>query len=227
MVAKKTKGKGRMSNALEVEQVDIADLLVDEKNVRKHSERNIEAIESSLRRFGQRRPLVVWKQQIIAGNGTVEAARRLGWTSISVTRVPDEWTREEATAYAIADNRTAELASWDDEALLANLNELRGFDLLEVTGFGSVDLDDLAVDIEELAETPSGIKQTLNLKEYVSRYADATVRILMAEYPNDVYVWVIDKLTAARETLKLDSNAETIAAVLGAFVGEKPPEFKE
>ena len=109
---------------MKVETVPITSIQPDPENARKHSTRNLEAIAGSLNTFGQRRPLVVWDGYVIAGNGTLEAAKSLGWTQIDITRVPPDWTHEQARAYALADNRTAELAEWDSEILAAQLIEL-------------------------------------------------------------------------------------------------------
>jgi hypothetical protein len=109
---------------MKVEEVWIDSITMDPQNARKHSKRNIEAIAGSLATFGQRRPLVVWDGIVIAGNGTLEAAKSIGWTQIEVTRVPADWTHEQARAYALADNRTSELADWDHEILADQLIEL-------------------------------------------------------------------------------------------------------
>jgi hypothetical protein len=127
---------------LTVERVRISSLEPDPENARKHSQRNLDAIAKSLDRFGQRRPLVVWGDRIIAGNGTAEAARFLGWDEIDITRVPQDWTQEQARAYALADNRTAEMAEWDGQELLSALESLDG-ELLAASGFSQEDLDDL------------------------------------------------------------------------------------
>jgi site-specific DNA-methyltransferase (adenine-specific) len=109
---------------MKIETVAISVLQKDPENARKHSKKNIDAIAGSLKKFGQRRPLVVWQQFVIAGNGTLDAAQQIGWTEIEITRVPEDWTHEEARAYAIADNRTSELAEWDDYLLSNQLVEL-------------------------------------------------------------------------------------------------------
>ncbi len=54
-----------------------------------------------------------------AGNGTLIAAKALGWKTISIVR--SDLAKTELTAYAIADNRTAELAEWDTDILSATL----------------------------------------------------------------------------------------------------------
>jgi hypothetical protein len=65
--------------------------------VRKHGRRNLDAIGASLAQFGQRRPLVVMGDMtVIAGNGTLEAARSPGWSEIVVTVVPGDWTPDDA-----------------------------------------------------------------------------------------------------------------------------------
>lgn len=110
---------------LQVRVLEIEDLTPDPANARRHSERNLQTIASSLREFGQRRPVVVTAGNVVlAGNGTVEAAKRLGWTRIAVVTVPMSWSHDDARAYALADNRTAELATWDAPVLAAQLESL-------------------------------------------------------------------------------------------------------
>jgi hypothetical protein len=118
--------------------VPIDSLTPDPANARRHPERNIAAIVASLKRFGQRTPIVVQEEGLIvrAGNGRLAAAEQLGWTEIAAVIVPEGDV--EATAFAIADNRTAELAIWDSPALEALLGALA--DDLEGTGFTDDDL---------------------------------------------------------------------------------------
>jgi ParB-like chromosome segregation protein Spo0J len=112
-------------NDLRVVKVDIDSLRLDPDNARKHSDKNLDAIAGSLKRFGQRKPIVVTGANIvIAGNGTLEAARKLGWSQIVVAYVPADWSFEQARAYALADNRTAELGEWDNDKLAMQLIEL-------------------------------------------------------------------------------------------------------
>jgi site-specific DNA-methyltransferase (adenine-specific) len=67
----------------------------------------------------------------------------LGWLKIDAVRVPGDWTPEQTKAFALADNRTAELAAWNTETLTAQLQELEekgweiadfGFEALEFPG---------------------------------------------------------------------------------------------
>lgn len=142
---------------MKARSVLIADLSVDPANARKHSQRNLDAIAASLKRFGQQKPIVVDKANIVrAGNGTLQAAIHLGWDSIDV--VTTDLTGAEASAYAIADNRTAELAEWDDPILKATLEALADEDraLLDACGYTEEELDAL-VEVESEAEITEDI----------------------------------------------------------------------
>jgi hypothetical protein len=140
-----------------VETVPIDSIHVDPANVRVHPERNLSAIKASLARFGQQKPIVIDESGIVrAGNGTLEAARALGWETVNVVRTP--LTGSEATAYAIADNRTAELAEWDDTALATTLRALQSEDFnLSSVGYSDEELQGLIDRIGgELVDDPQG-----------------------------------------------------------------------
>lgn len=99
-------------------------LTLDPRNTRKHGSRNLAAVRASLKEFGQQQPLLVDKRGVvICGNGRLEAMRQLGWEEawVEVTNL----TGAEALAYAVADNRTAELAEWDYEELAQQLAALK------------------------------------------------------------------------------------------------------
>ena len=123
--------------------VNIDSIHIDPANLRMHPARNLDTIKASLARFGQQKPIVVDGNGICrAGNGTLEAARALGWEKIEVVKTP--LAGSEAIAYAIADNRTAELALWDDDRLGETLKALQLEDFnLDDIGFSQDELDEL------------------------------------------------------------------------------------
>lgn len=124
--------------------VPVADLTPDPANARLHPDRNLDAIEASLRVYGQRKPIVVRREGMVveAGNGTLEAAKRMGWTHVAAVLVDDDSVT--ATGYAIADNRTAELAVWDEEALARLLSELQTEEVdLDAMGWSDAELNQL------------------------------------------------------------------------------------
>lgn len=140
------------------EAVAIDSLSLDPANARKHPEKNLSVIAASLRRFGQQKPIVVDADGIVrAGNGTLATAKSLGWTHIAVYRT--HLRGSEATAFALADNRAAELADWDPDILGATIEglELEGFEGLGDLGLG--DLGELGLEEpsqdEAAAESPA------------------------------------------------------------------------
>mgnify|MGYP006319258651 FL=1 len=141
------------------ERVPVDQLKFDPKNSRKHDTKNIKAIKESLLKFGQQKPIVVMTDgTVIAGNGTLQAFKELlketgqqeMWSTIDV-----HWSilkKSEAKAYALADNRSAELAMWDDSQLKESLEELsaEGWDLGDL-GWDDADLKDV-IDSEQGTE---------------------------------------------------------------------------
>lgn len=103
----------------------IKDLNVDPRNARSHSETNVAAIAASLKRFGQLKPAVGNRAtgRLEAGHGMMAAARKLGWTHLAVIWV--EHSERDARDFGLSDNRTAELAEWNDAVLAELLDELR------------------------------------------------------------------------------------------------------
>ena len=121
-------GIGKIAEALLGLAVPIDQVEPDPRNARTHSEQNVAAIAASLKRFGQRRPLVANRRngQIEAGHGLLEAAKTLGWTELAVVWVDDDPRAQ--SGFSIADNRTAELAEWDNDRLAILLADLRNDD---------------------------------------------------------------------------------------------------
>jgi hypothetical protein len=126
---------------MKLEMVEIDELVFDPNNARLHNEKNLRAIKGSLAKFGQQKPIVInHNNVVIAGNGTLQAAKELGWSKLSVVRT--DLSGFEAAAFALADNRTAELATWDEEILGKTLQALReeSFEIEEI-GFEPIDME--------------------------------------------------------------------------------------
>ena len=123
---------------MKIETLQIKDLTPDPNYARQHDDKNLKAFHGSLKEFGQLKPIGITQDGVIvSGNGTVEAAKRLGWLEIQTVRVPGDWTPEQTKAFALADNRTAELAAWTPEVLAAQLVELEAFGF-QIEDFGFV-----------------------------------------------------------------------------------------
>lgn len=149
-----------------VETVPIDSIQIDPANLRRHPERNLAAIKGSLARFGQQRPLIVdHRGVIIAGNGTYVAARDLGWTEIRIVRT--ELRGSEATAFAIADNRTSETSEWDQQGLADVLSALRAedADLAAAAGYTAAELAELLGEQQSAgAEAPADFQDVTEVE---------------------------------------------------------------
>ena len=149
---------------MEITKVKIEDLHLDPSNARKHDSKNLDAIKSSLAKFGQQKAIVIDKNNVvIAGNGTLEAAKALGWTDIAV--VVSDLKGAEAMAFAIADNRTTDLSSFDEDILGMHLQALReddwdlgdlGFDINDLVDFGVTDAEKEAIE-DDVPEPPKDV----------------------------------------------------------------------
>lgn len=140
---------------LRVERVPLSSIHPDPANVRLHDERGLEAIKGSLARFSQQKPIVVDRGGVIrAGNGTYAAAKALGWETILV--VVTDLEGLEATAYAIADNRTSDLSAFDMPSLGALLEELQAEDAFEGIGYDSAEIDEI---LDSLAGDTTELEQ--------------------------------------------------------------------
>lgn len=206
---------------MKTESVPIDSIHLDPANVRKHPDRNLATIKASLARFGQQKPIVVDADGIVrAGNGTLEAARALGWKTISVVRTPLKGS--EATAYAIADNRTAELAEWDGTALAEQLRSLQSEDFdLDAVGYTDDEIgaliDGLAKELidnaglaDAMAELPSGDKEPFQQMTFTVSDAQAEA--------------VKEALSKAKDAGGFDagnenSNGNALARIAEAYLG--------
>lgn len=117
----------------------------DPNNARIHDERNVETIRASLALHGQQTPIVLEAdgKTVKKGSGTLVAARLLGWKWIAAIRYDGK--PENVAAYAVTDNRSAELATWD-EVVLAQI--FRDLDAIEggrdtLPGWTNADVDAL------------------------------------------------------------------------------------
>ena len=134
------------SNAtLSVEWVPLGQLFCSPANPRLN-DAAVPHVAASIRRFGWRQPIVARRSgEVIAGNTRLKAAKDLGAETVPV--VWFDGSDLDATAYAIADNRTAEFAEWDQGALARILEDLRAEDALEGVGYSSQDIDSLLAEI--------------------------------------------------------------------------------
>lgn len=117
-------------------------LIPNANNPRTHSGKQLHQIAASIERFGFLVPLIVDDaNRIIAGHGRWQAAGLINYDPVPAIRARF-LSEADRRAFALTDNRIAELSGWDDELLQAELNDLfqANYDFT-VTGFELSDLD--------------------------------------------------------------------------------------
>lgn len=105
----------------------IKDLKHDHKNARKRTDRSAALIAESLKRYGAARSIVIDEDgRILAGNGTVEGARKAGISKLRIVEAEGDeliavrragLSEDEKVGLALADNRSSDLSDWDHEML--------------------------------------------------------------------------------------------------------------
>jgi hypothetical protein len=205
---------------------------------------DVEAIRDSLRRNGQFRPLLVQESTgyVLTGNHTMDGMLAEGWTEADVTvlDVDDDAARR----IVIADNRTSDLGSYDERALVALLRDL-GEDL-EGTGYELDDFDALLAALEEddadhppqepTALVPVGetgtapaagtvVRQPPTSADYDDGYTSRDTRFLALTFPPAQYAWVVEHLAKLAADRGLDSAPVLLLHLLSDATGQDwPPE---
>jgi len=117
-------------------------------NARVHSDEQVAELAASLREYKFTRPLLVDENDVLlAGHGTLQAARHLGLQEVPVIVIA-HLTELQKRAYMIADNQLALNSEWDEEKLGRELAELeRELVDLKMVGFSPEELDRLLADL--------------------------------------------------------------------------------
>jgi DNA modification methylase len=110
----------------------------------RQNDAGVDAVAASIKEFGFKVPVIIDAGgEIIAGHTRIKAAEQLGLTKIPCV-VADDLTEAQVKAFRIADNRVAELSTWDMDLLAVELQEIGEMDFdITLTGFGDVEIDDI------------------------------------------------------------------------------------
>lgn len=169
MSSRKSGTSGRRSSSRESGTTTLAALQPDPQNCRRHTPRNVGMIESALREVGAARSIVIDENDtVLAGNATIEAAAAAGIERVQVVDADGETiiavrrrglTPEQKARLALYDNRTAELAEWDEQAVARLLAEMPA----AVNGLWSAEELQALLDAAANAEvvSPDAARQTL------------------------------------------------------------------
>ena len=118
------------------------------KNNPRFNSQAVDGVAESIKQFGFKVPIVIDTDNVIVcGHTRAQASKKLGLETVPCI-VADDLTPEQIKAFRLADNKTAELAIWDDDKLLT---ELEGIADIDMSDFG-FDLDGIFTDDPEDGE---------------------------------------------------------------------------
>ena len=118
------------------------DELIPYENNARINDKAVDVVANSIKEFGFKNPIIIDKDGVIvAGHTRVEACKKLGIDKVPCI-IADDLTEEQIKAFRIADNSSAQVAEWDMEKLMAELETID----LDMTMFG---LDEQIKDIEK------------------------------------------------------------------------------
>ncbi len=125
---------------MQIQWKSLGEIRPYERNPRRN-DAAVEAVARSIEEFGFRQPIVVDSEgEIIVGHTRYKAAVKLGLEKVPV-HVAHDLTEEQKRAYRIADNKTADLATWDMNLLPEELAALKAEDFdLSLIGFSEEEL---------------------------------------------------------------------------------------
>lgn len=126
-----------------IEYRSIESLAAYSNNPRKHSEAQLVRIASSITEFGFVIPILIDDDGVvIAGEARLSAAKRLGLTEVPVI-IAHQWSKAQVRAYRLADNKLAELATWDADTLSIELAAIIELDEtpVEILGWETAEVD--------------------------------------------------------------------------------------
>lgn len=156
-----------------IEMLATSSLTANARNARKHSDMQIAKLAANIERFGFLVPIVVDDDKLIAaGHGRWEAARRLGIEMVPTIRASFV-SDKERRAFALADNRLAELSDWDAKLLGEELSFLfkENYDI-DTLGFTTADLDFSVVKAPPPSAEPEQVELPDPDADAVSRLGD-------------------------------------------------------
>lgn len=158
---------------MKITEKKLTELTEYKKNPRKN-EHAVDAVANSIKTFGFKVPIVIDKNGVIVcGHTRAKAAKKLGLQEVPCI-VADDLTPEQIRAFRLADNKVAELAEWDEEALGVELSQCA----IDMEAFGFTDREQ-----DETEEDVADVKFSEILGEnhnYIVLYFDNDVDWLQA-----------------------------------------------
>ena len=149
---------------MEIQEIDINEIKPYKNNPREIPMESVQKVMNSIKEFGNNQPIVVDNDNVIVvGHTRWKALKQLGKTKAYI--VKRQFSKNDAMAYRIMDNRSGEESKWENKLLAEELNMLKNekFDL-DFTGFNLTELENLANDKElGFVQNTKEIKENFNV----------------------------------------------------------------
>ena len=204
---------------MEIKEIAITELKPYENNPRKNDDA-VDAVKKSIETFGFKVPLVIDKNNVIvAGHTRYKAAQSLGLEKVPCI-VADDLSDEQLKAFRLADNKTAELATWDFDKLADELLEISKFDEeifnVDMSNFGfNIDMPDFGFDTKA-SENTDVLKNKISERFLFSPFSVLSART--KEWQNRKKFWI------QRVGIRSSQSREN-AKITGAFSSSVPKYY--
>lgn len=124
------------------------DELIPYENNPRNNEEAVKYVANSIKEFGFKVPIIIDKENVIvAGHTRYKASKQLGLNEVPCV-VADDLTEEQIKAFRLADNKTAEIATWDFDLLEQELGEIAGLDMTDF-GFDFLEPEESIEEVKE------------------------------------------------------------------------------
>ena len=131
---------------MEIQEINIDEIIPYKNNPREIPMESVQKVMNSIKEFGNNQPIVVDADNVIVvGHTRWKALKQLGKSKAFV--IKRNFSKNDAMAYRIMDNRSGEESKWENKLLAEELNMLKdeNFDL-DLTGFNLTELENLSND---------------------------------------------------------------------------------
>ena len=125
---------------MKIEEINIDDITPYQKNPRKN-DKAVDTVATSIKEYGMKQPIVVdINNVVVVGDTRLKALKKLGYKTAPIIRAED-LNQAQIKGYRLMDNKSNEMAEWDDELLNQELEELKDMDFdVNLTGFEDTEI---------------------------------------------------------------------------------------
>lgn len=206
-------------------QAPVAELTPHPENPRQG---DVGAIHTSIEANGFYGAIIVQKStgRVLAGNHRLQAAVAAGASKVPIIEVDVD--DDTALKILLADNRTNDLASYDNQILTDLLTGIaqQNPQALLGTGYDGDDLDDLLASLQETGfpNADGNVGRLPTIEEKLDKYENSSVRSVVLEYPLAHFRWMVDALAALRQQYGMEANGDVVLRLVEGATGEKAPD---